>query len=139
MGEGSRPQHNKNSNQGSPTTRKAAHKGQREDNRKNAGRNTNRKTPPRGATAREEPRRRPKTNRGQGKHGPKQAKTGVQEGDRTTKRRAKDPHKATASGSRSLSSAKGLVAHGTEQVKKGHAKSKGEETKRRGIATSYPV
>jgi hypothetical protein len=34
VGEGSRPQHNKNSNQGSPTTPKAAHKGQREDNRK---------------------------------------------------------------------------------------------------------
>ena len=32
--EGSRPQHNKNSNQESPTTPKAAHKGQREDNRK---------------------------------------------------------------------------------------------------------
>ena len=86
MGEGSRPQHNKNSKQGSPTTPKAAHKDQREDNRKIAGRNTNRKTQHRGATAREEPRRRPKTNRGQGKHGPKQGPGGGQDHEKASKR-----------------------------------------------------
>ena len=105
-GRGATPQRTKNSKQGNPATPKAAHKGQVEDNRRIAGRNTNRKTHTE-ETAREEPRKRLKTNREQGKHRPKHAKPGVQEGDRTTKRRAKDIHKSSASGSRSLSGAKG--------------------------------
>ena len=69
-----------------------------------------------------------KPNRGQGEHGPK--KRG-QEGGRTMKGRAKDPLKATATGSRSQSGAKGQVALGTKQCKRTR-KVKGEETKRRG-------
>ena len=38
-----------------------------------------------------------------------------------------------------LGSAKGQLAQKTKQVQKGHAKSKGEEKKRRGVATSYSV
>ena len=119
---GATTQHNKNSKNGNPATPKEAHRGRREDNRKTTGRNTNRKEQHKGVTVREEPRNRPKTKQRARKARPKQ-KRGSRRG-RTTKGRAKDPHKATASGSRSLSGAKGQVALGT--------KSKGEETKRRG-------
>ena len=45
-GEGSQPHSTtKTANKETPATPKAAHKGQREDNRRIAGRNTNRKTP----------------------------------------------------------------------------------------------
>ena len=130
---GATTQHNKNSKNGNPATPKEAHRGRREDNRKTTGRNTNRKEQHKGVTVREEPRNRPKTKQRARKARPKtkqrarkarpKQKRGSRRG-RTTKGRAKDPHKATASGSRSLSGAKGQVALGT--------KSKGEETKRRG-------
>ena len=70
-GRGATTQHNKNSKQGSPATPKAAHKGLREDNRKTTGRKTNRKKRHRGATAREEPRKRPKTKQRARKARPK--------------------------------------------------------------------
>ena len=76
--------------QGSPTTPQVAHTGQREDNRKNAGRNTNKKEHNTEEPQHERNRREQKKNRGQGKH-PKNGNSGVQEGDRTTKRRAKRP------------------------------------------------
>ena len=98
-GKGSHAQHNKNSKNGNPATPEEAHRGRREDNRKTTGRNTNRKEQHKGVTAREEPRNRPKTKQRARKARPKQ-KRGVQEGQ-TTKGRAKDPHKATASGRRS--------------------------------------
>ena len=46
---------------------------------------------------------------------------------------SKRPHKATASGSRSLSGAKGLVAQGTEQVNK-----KGTSSQRQSVSPAVP-
>ena len=97
------------------------------------------KTQHRGATAREEPKRRPKTNRGQGKHGPKQAKSGVQEGDRTTKTRAKRPPPRSSKWEQVTKRCQGTIGTEDQTGVKRTRKSRGEEKKGRGVATSYSV
>ena len=105
-GEGSHPQPNKEQRQGSPTTPKVAHKGQREDNCKIAGRSTNK---PKHNT--EEPQhernRREDQRQTEGKESTAQNKQnqGSRRGTGPQKGEQKDPHHATASGSKSLSGA----------------------------------
>ena len=96
-GGGATAQHNKTSNKqtkqkrgGSPTTQEAAHKGQREDNRKNAGRKTHRpKTTQRSHSKKGNKEKTTNKQRAR-KARPKTTKTGVPEGDRTTNRQAKE-------------------------------------------------
>ena len=86
---GSRQQPRKGQTQRSPTTPREAHKGQRKDTRRNAGKNTSAtKTPQRGARHERKRNTKPKTNRRQGKHGPNQEHANKQPNkERGTRRR----------------------------------------------------
>ena len=122
---------------------KVAHKGQREDNRKinrqkrQQYKDDNTEEP----QQREEPKRpKQRPNRGQGKHGPKQAKPGVQEGGQDHKNASKKtPTTPAASGSKLTKQCQGTI--GTEapnRCKKGHAKSR-KERRRKGEGGRYVI
>ena len=126
------------------TTRKphhtagGTHRPKRRQPQKRRQKHQQERTQHRGATAREEPKRTPKTNRGQGKH-PKNGNSGVQEGDRTTKRRAKRPPPRDSKWEQVTKRCQGT--DGTEDRagvnKTRQVKGRGE--KGGGIATSYSV
>ena len=89
---GSRQQPRKGQTQRSPTTPREAHKGQRKDTRRNAGKNTSTtKTPQRGARHERKRNTKPKTNRRQGKHGPNQEHANKQPNKERGARRGTGP------------------------------------------------
>ena len=128
MGEGSRPQHNKKQQPRKLHNTKGGTQRLKRRQSQNAGRNTTEKHYP------EEPQQ--ERNQGEDQKQTEGKESTAQNKQKQESRRGQDHEKASKRPTKQqqwepiTKQCQGLVAHGTEQVKKGHAKLKKGETKR---------